>query len=352
MMARSDKSTRGVAGGPTRHIPVMLPEVMAAMAPAAGEIYIDGTFGAGGYARGLLEKANCRVLGLDRDARAIADGQSLVKEYYPRLILKQGEFSDLEHFAADEGYGHVDGITLDIGVSSMQIDDPERGFSFQNDGPLDMRMGTGGPSAADVINQVGEDDLANIIFVLGEERRSRAIARALVAVRKTAPISRTGELAELVSRVLGGRRGAKRHPATKTFQALRAFVNRELEELVKALYAAESLLREGGRLVVVAFHSLEDRIVKRFIGGASSPEPAVSRHLPIAVSTDFEATFIPLFRGARTPGKKEIEANPRARSARLRAAVRTGAPARQSILEKTGLPPLPDLSQIIIAGDG
>lgn len=346
MMASCDNSTRGVAGGPARHIPVMLPEVVAALAPADNEFYIDGTFGAGGYTRAILEAADCRVVAIDRDPEAIAAGQDMVEEFAGRLTLMQGTFSDMLTLVEKSGFPQVHGVTLDIGVSSMQIDTPERGFSFQHDGPLDMRMASTGPSAADVVNQFDESDLADIIFVLGEERRSRAIARAIAAARKNAPISRTGELAELVSRALGGRRGAKRHPATKTFQALRAFVNRELEELIKALYAAEAVLCEGGRLVVVAFHSLEDRIVKRFLANAGNTLPAPSRHMPVLTETESVATFNPLFRGSHAPQDEETSVNPRARSARLRAAIRTDAPARALDLDKAGLPRLPALSQL------
>jgi len=346
MMAGCDKSNRGVAGGPARHIPVMLDDVLEALAPEDNGLYIDGTFGAGGYTRALLEAADCRVLAIDRDPHAISDGRTLAEEFPGRLTLQPGLFSNMIELAREAGFEQVDGVALDIGVSSMQIDTPERGFSFQTDGPLDMRMSVTGPSAADVVNTMDESELADILFVLGEERRSRAIARAIVAARAEAPISNTAQLAELVTAVLGTRQGQKRHPATRTFQALRLFVNRELEELVRALHASETLLRAGGRLAVVAFHSLEDRIVKRFLTDAAHAKPAPSRHVPVLQEPEFEAVFEPLFRGAKEPAQAEVAGNPRARSAKLRAAVRTDAAARPLDLDTTGLPRLPDLAGV------
>ena len=343
MMSGCDNLTWGVAGGPARHIPVMLSEVVNAIGPVDGETYLDGTFGAGGYTAAFLEAADCNVIALDRDPKAIAAGQPLEQKYAGRLDLVQARFSQLGEVVRDLGHEQIDGIALDIGVSSMQLDTAGRGFSFQVDGPLDMRMGDEGPTAADIVNHYEEADLARIIWVLGEERRSRAIARAILAARDKGPIEGTDELAEIVSKALGGRRGAKRHPATKTFQALRMMVNQELEELAKALYAAEAILCEGGRLVVVAFHSLEDRLVKQFIATASGSLPAPSRHFPIAAQRA-SATFNVDGGRIRKPSTAEIDANPRARSARLRRAVRTSEPARVFDANLAGLPDLPDMS--------
>ena len=301
------------------HVPVLLDEVLAALAPAAGEVFVDGTFGAGGYAAGLLEAADCTVWGIDRDARAIAIGRSLAPRFAGRLRLLQGRFGEMDRLLAQEGVTAGDGIALDLGVSSMQIDEPERGFSFAEDGPLDMRMGPDGPSAADVVNEADEADLADIIWRFGEERRSRRVARAIVQARERAPLRRTAELAALVARAVGG--AGRIHPATRTFQALRIYVNDELGELARGLDAAARLLDTGGRLAVVSFHSLEDRMVKRFLDG---PRAGVaSRHLPEAIAAP--APFRPLRRGGETPGEAEQARNPRSRSARLRAGVRTAA---------------------------
>ncbi|MDP2621935.1 MAG: 16S rRNA (cytosine(1402)-N(4))-methyltransferase RsmH [Hyphomicrobiales bacterium] len=334
----------GVAGGPARHVPVLLSEVIEAIAPRDGGIYVDATFGAGGYTRAFLDAAICTVLALDRDPQATRAGAALARAYPDRLILREGCFSDLGIHVAAAGLGSVDGVAFDIGVSSMQLETPERGFSFLQDGPLDMRMGETGATAADVVNGLAEADLARIIRVLGEEKRARAIARAIVEERETQPIVRTAALARLVSRVVGGRAGQRIHPATRTFQALRVYVNRELEELAGGLFAAEAVLGEGGRLAVVAFHSLEDRIVKRFFALASGRGESVSRHVPKKAAPT-AATFKALFRGAKTPTPEEITANPRARSARLRAASRTAAPARPIRLEGLGLPELAPLPQ-------
>ncbi|HSM19701.1 MAG TPA: 16S rRNA (cytosine(1402)-N(4))-methyltransferase RsmH [Hyphomicrobiales bacterium] len=329
----------GVAGGPARHVPVMLSEVVAAIAPKDGGIYVDATFGAGGYTRAFLDAATCTVLALDRDPAATRAGAALMEAYPGRLILREGCYSDLGAHVAAAGLAGVDGVAFDIGVSSIQLESPERGFSFLHDGPLDMRMGEGGPTAADVVNGLPAADLARIIRVLGEEKRARAIARAIVEQRATQPITRTAELAGIVSRAVGGRAGQRIHPATRTFQALRVYVNRELEELALGLYGAEAVLGQGGRLAVVCFHSLEDRIVKRFIALASGRGESVSRHLPEQVAAT-AATFKALFRGAKTPSADEVAVNPRARSARLRATVRTDAPARPAELDALGLPAL------------
>lgn len=308
-----------------RHIPVLCEEVIAALAPRAGEVFVDGTFGAGGYARALLAAAPCQVFGLDRDPEAIAAGAALAAESGGRLVLIEGRFSQMDALLAARGVSRADGVALDLGVSSMQLDEAERGFSIQRDGPLDMRMEKRGPSAADLVNERSEAELADIIWRYGEERRARAVARAIVAARARKPIERTGELADIVARAVGRTPGV--HPATRTFQALRIAVNDELGELAGGLAAAERLLAPGGRLAVVSFHSLEDREVKRFLLARCGLEPSASRHLPPARRNRRAPSFRLLFRGARAPSAAEIARNPRARSARLRAAVRTDAPA-------------------------
>jgi len=322
-VTRSDE-----AGAPQspKHVPVLLSEVIEALEPAAGETYIDATFGAGGYTRAILSAANCRVIALDRDPEAIQGGQALVAEFAPRLTLIETPFSELAATAQSLGLAAVDGVVMDIGVSSMQLDDPERGFSFLRDGPLDMRMSQSGTSAADVVNKLDDDQIADILYQFGDERRSRAIARAIVKTREEAPITTTSQLAGLVERVLGRARGDEKHPATRTFQALRIYVNDELGELERGLAAAEALLRPGGRLVVVTFHSLEDRIVKRFLQKRSGKEEGVSRYLPKQAQTLSPSFRIVNTRGS-TPSTGETDINPRARSARLRAGIRTDAPA-------------------------
>jgi 16S rRNA (cytosine1402-N4)-methyltransferase len=309
------------------HIPVLLSEMLEQLRPAAGEIYIDGTFGAGGYSRAILEAAPCRVVAIERDPTAFADGQALVAASGGRLTLVPTTFSDMESAAREAGVTHVDGVVLDIGVSSMQLDDPGRGFSFLRDGPLDMRMSQDGPTAADVVNTADEADLANILYELGEERRSRAIARAVVKARAEAPITTTKALADLVERVLGRARGDEKHAATRTFQALRIYVNDELGELERGLEAAERLLKPGGRLAVVTFHSLEDRIVKRFLQERSGKAAGASRHLPEPAAPAQAPSFRIVNTRGFTPNKKETDANPRARSARLRVGIRTDAPS-------------------------
>lgn len=303
------------------HVPVMLPEVLAALAPQDGGVYIDGTFGGGGYTTAILKSSNCSVLGIDRDPAAIVRGQALAQDFSGRLFLAHGTFSDLaSHFAA-AGFEKASGVVLDLGVSSFQFDEPERGFSFRADGPLDMRMSAEGISAADVVNTMDERALAGIIARYGEELKARAIARAIVRAR---PIARTLQLAELIAEVLGPKARAQAiHPATRTFQALRIYVNGELDELSAALEGAAQVLAPGGRLVVVSFHSLEDRIVKQFIRGRSDAAPRTSRHAPDAASALPE--FRLLFRNAQVPQESETVANPRARSARLRAAERLAA---------------------------
>lgn len=330
------------AGGPARHIPVLLSEVLDVLAPKAGGIYVDGTFGAGGYTRAVLDAADCRVIAIDRDPAAIAAGVELQRAYKGRLSLVQGRFSELDTLAEAAGAETADGVALDVGVSSMQLDEAARGFSFMQDGPLDMRMGPEGPSAADIVNAMPEGDLARLIFTLGEERKSRAVARAIGRARADTPISTTGQLAEIVARAVGPSRDGK-HPATRTFQALRIYVNGELSELAEGLAAAERILKEGGRLAVVSFHSLEDRIVKRFLTGRSQVSRG-SRHLP---ETKAETpTFQLVTRHAVPPSEAEIEANPRARSARLRGAERTAAPARAVDMAGIGVPSLPAFGRV------
>lgn len=318
------------------HVPVLLAEVIEALAPAPGRVYVDGTFGGGGYSRALLDAADCKVIAIDRDPEAVARGRDLEARYADRFRMIAGRFGDMDALVP-EG---ADGVALDIGVSSMQIDAPGRGFSFLADGPLDMRMegaDAQGPSAADVVNTASEGDLADIIYRYGEERLSRRIARALVAARAEAPITRTGRLADLVARAVG-RGEPGRHPATRTFQALRIHVNDELGELVRGLGAAERLLRPAGRLAVVTFHSLEDRIVKKFLSSEAPDAPPASRHLPRAAEADAPPAFTVLFRGVRAPSAGEQAANPRARSAKLRAAERTTAPVRRLDARALGLP--------------
>jgi 16S rRNA (cytosine1402-N4)-methyltransferase len=339
MMAGRGKHSAS-AGGPARHIPVMLSEVLAALEPQDGEIIVDGTFGAGGHSQAILNQANCKVIAIDRDPEAFRLSGELAEDYPGRLMAVLGRYSEMEAIAASEGFTSVDGVTLDLGVSSMQLDEPARGFSFMQEGPLDMRMGEGGPSASDIVNALPERDLAEIIGKLGEERRARAIAKAIVARRAEKPIATTGELADIVARVLGRKRDETKHPATRTFQALRLYLNEELDELACGLSAAERLLRAGGRLAVVTFHSLEDRIAKRFFASRSAPPPRTSRHLPEAAGEIIAPSFRLLNRRPLEPSKAEIRGNPRARSARLRAAERTEGPAHPLDLAALGVPRL------------
>ena len=313
------------AGG---HRPVMLEEVLAALNPRDGAIYIDGTFGGGGYSRAILDAADCRVCGIDCDADACDRGKELAANYAGRLTILNGRFGDMERLTAAEGIGPVDGVTLDLGVSSFQIDQAERGFSFSKDGPLDMRMGGDGPSAADIVNSESEQALADIIYRFGEERLSRRIAKAIVAARSEELITRTTQLARVV-RSCYPKRGSKDliDPATRTFQALRIYVNDELGELSRGLVAAENILGTGGKLAVVSFHSLEDRIAKQFLRERSGGMPGASRHAPQQRDVGPAPSFALMVRRAVRPGKTEIMENPRARSARLRTAQRTDAPA-------------------------
>jgi 16S rRNA (cytosine1402-N4)-methyltransferase len=326
------------AGGPARHIPVMLSEVIEALDPRDGKHFIDGTFGAGGYTRGLLEAARCSVLAIDRDPDAAKFAQALEKRFPGRLKFVLGCYAEMREIAEREGIAAIDGVALDLGVSSMQLDEPERGFSFSQDGPLDMRMGAEGLTASDLVNTLPERDLAAILSTLGEEKRARSIARAIVARRAEAPILRTGELADIVARVLGRRHDETKHPATRTFQALRLYLNDELLELARGLSAAEHLLKPKGRLAVVTFHSLEDRIAKRFFAARSMPAPRASRHLPEQGGSTFLPSFRLLNRRPLSPSKDEIRLNPRARSARLRAGERTDAPPHALDLASLGVP--------------
>ena len=307
------------------HVPVMLEEVLQALAPADGEVYLDGTYGGGGYARAILDAADCRLIGVDRDITAIERAEKTAATE-SRLIPLLGRFSKLDELASDAGFNAIDGVVLDLGVSSFQLDQAERGFSFMRDGPLDMRMGSAGPSAADVVNQLDERGLANIIYRLGEEPKSRRVARAIVERRKLDPFETTLDLAGLVETALGGRRGARTHPATKTFQAIRMFINDELGELGRALVAAERILKAGGRLVVVTFHSLEDRIVKAFMRSRGGLAGGGSRHAPEKAKGAAPSLEL-VSRKAVSVSMEEAVQNPRARSSRLRAAVRTEAPA-------------------------
>ena len=326
------------------HIPVLLDEVMAALAPIAGGIFIDGTFGAGGYTRALLERGAAQVIAIDRDPEALSAGAALVEASGGRLTLVDGVFAELDRIAETHAAGPVTGVVLDIGVSSMQIDQAGRGFSFLRDGPLDMRMAQTGISASDLVNRAGERGLADIIYHYGEDRAARRIARTIVAARAGEPITRTGQLAEIVAGCLPRQRPGQIHPATRTFQALRIAVNDELGQLVLALEAAESVLAPGGRLVVVTFHSLEDRIVKRYFQFASGQEGPGSRHGPARQGPP------PRYRRparAAKPGEAEIALNPRARSSRLRAAVRTDAPPVRVDPARLGLPPAPVAAELI-----
>jgi 16S rRNA (cytosine1402-N4)-methyltransferase len=328
------------AGGPARHVPVLLEEALRFLAPDAGGVFIDGTFGGGGYTSAILN-TGASVIAIDRDPSAIARGQALRARAKGKLTLVEGRFSMLDEIARAHGHERVDGVVLDVGVSSDQIDTAGRGFSFMQAGPLDMRMGADGPTAGDIVNAFDERDLARVIAVLGDEKRARSVASAIVRARAQRPLESTRDLADIVSRAVGGRRGDAIHPATRTFQALRIFVNRELDELAEALAASERILGEGGRLVVVAFHSLEDRIVKRFLADRSAARSGGSRHTP---EREIAApTFGLLARSGVEAGEAEVAANPRSRSARLRAARRTAAPPRPLDKAALGVPELPSL---------
>lgn len=303
------------------HVPVMLDEVVESLKPRAGEVYLDGTFGAGGYTRAFLQQAACRVFAIDRDPDAIARAQVMAQEFQNRLDILPGCFGDMARLLSQAGVQKLEGIVLDIGVSSIQLSSPERGFSFMHDGALDMRMSKSGPSAYDVVNKAEEKELADIIFRYGEEKAARRIANAIVRHRSESPIETTLQLAGLIEKVLGPRAAHKTHPATRTFQALRIYINDELGELERALASAIDLLKPGGRLVVVTFHSLEDSIVKNFLRQHSGRAPGGSRHLP-PVERQPALFDVPFGQGLK-PSAAEIDRNPRSRSARLRLGIRT-----------------------------
>ncbi|NCU11872.1 MAG: 16S rRNA (cytosine(1402)-N(4))-methyltransferase RsmH [Sphingomonadaceae bacterium] len=307
------------------HVPVLLDEVIAALAPCAGSVIVDATFGAGGYTRKLLD-AGATVHAFDRDPDAIAAGRQWAEATAqpPRLVLHPRRFSEMVEGLAEAGIARVDGVVMDIGVSSMQLDQAGRGFAFSADGPLDMRMSQEGESAADFLNTAPEAAIADVLYHFGEERQSRRVARAIVAAR---PLETTGQLAHVVRKALGHRPGAPKDPATRSFQAIRIHINAELDELNAGLTAAEELLRPGGKLAVVSFHSLEDRIVKQFLRDASGAVANASRHLPAATPAN-APTFAEVAKAVR-PSPAELDRNPRARSATLRAAIRTAAPARE-----------------------
>jgi len=307
------------------HRPVLLAEVIEALSPRDGAIYVDGTFGAGGYSRALLEAAHCTVWAIDRDPDAVKGAAPLLDRYAGRLHILQGRFGDMFDLLSAHGIDAVQGVALDLGVSSMQIDQAERGFSFRFEGPLDMRMERVGTSAADLVNELAERPLADLIFTFGEERKARRIAKAIVAARALAPIDTTQHLAAIVRRAIGPIPHDRIDPATRTFQALRIAVNDELAEIDRGLAAAERLLAAGGRMAVVSFHSLEDRAVKQFLRERSGRNPKASRHLPMR-DTEAKPTLRLIAPGGIEPGAAEVRSNPRARSARLRVAERTDAP--------------------------
>lgn len=315
------------------HIPVLLRPILAAVAPVRG-VWIDGTFGAGGYARGLLGAGADQVIGIDRDPAALAMAADWAADYGDRLRLVEGTFSRMDKLAG----APVDGVVLDLGVSSMQLDQPERGFSFLRDGPLDMRMSQSGESAADLVNTAPEALLADILYQFGEERAARRIARLIVKARAEAPITTTGQLARLVESCLPRPKPGQSHPATRSFQALRIAVNAEFSELVEGLEAAERALRPGGWLAVVSFHSMEDRIVKRFLQARAGQSARGSRYAPETQETD--ARFTLPKKGGIAADEQELDENPRARSARLRLAVRTDVPAGPAPRDALGLPAL------------
>ena len=308
------------------HIPVLLKEVLDTLAPRDGGIYVDGTFGAGGYARGILEAADCQVWGIDRDPDVIERARAMETEFNGRLHVVEGRFGDMFDLLSVQGVAGVDGVALDLGVSSMQIDQGARGFSFQSNGPLDMRMEQAGTTAADVVNKFDETELADIIYEYGEERRSRHVAHAIALARAEAPITTTKELAEIVRRVVKKSKDGI-DPATRTFQGLRIYVNDELGEVDRGLEGAEQLLAPGGQLAVVSFHSLEDKRVKAFLNARSGNLPNPSRHVPDTGERGPDPTFKLFKKGAIKPTDAECRINPRARSSRMRVDVRSEAPA-------------------------
>lgn len=322
------------------HIPVLLEAILTAVAPVTGT-WLDGTFGAGGYTRGLLSAGADRVIGVDRDPMVFRMAQDWAGDYGDRLILVEGTFSDLDRHAAGVGYPALDGVVLDLGVSSMQLDQAERGFSFMRDGPLDMRMGQSGPSAEDLVNDAPEGALADILFHYGEERAARRIAKAIVRERAETRINSTLQLAGIVEKCLPRAKPGQSHPATRSFQAIRIAVNDEFGQLVDGLKAAERALAPGGALAVVTFHSLEDRIAKRFLQDRASFGGGGSRYAPEASAREPAFTLTP--RRAIAPEAEEIARNPRARSAKLRVARRTSSPAADPHADVMGLPRLSEI---------
>lgn len=328
--------------GSAPHIPVLLRPLLEAVAPVSG-VWLDGTFGAGGYTKGLLAAGADRVIGVDRDPLAFEMAAPWKGDYGDRLVLVEGTFSELDTYAADivpgeGGFGGLDGVVLDLGVSSMQLDRPERGFSFLRDGPLDMRMSQDGPTAADIVNAAEEGEIADILYHYGEERASRRIARAIVEARRLAPFETTKRLVEVVERCLPRAKPGQSHPATRSFQALRIAVNDEFGQLAAGLEAAERALKPGGRLAVVTFHSLEDRVVKRFFQERSGRAGGGSRYAP--AQAQIAPAFDLLTRKAVGPDDRELAENPRSRSAFLRVAIRTDAPAGKADRAALGLPAL------------
>lgn len=321
------------------HTSVLLDEVLKALNPKEGGIYVDGTFGAGGYSRAILEAADCKVYGIDRDPDAVKRGEAMSAEYNGRLTVLEGRYGDMQALLLDVGVEAVDGVALDVGVSSMQIDEAERGFSFRFDGPLDMRMERAGPTAADIVNEADEAVLADLIYKLGEEKASRRVAHAIVDARKEEPFSTTQRLADVVRKAVQSSKFKSKDgidPATRTFQALRIHVNDELGELERGLAGAENILKPGGRLAVVSFHSLEDRKVKEFLRRRSGSGPRPSRHLPETDASGPVPSFRLLHRGAQKPAAAEVSSNPRARSARLRWAERTEAASWSGVMVNGG----------------
>lgn len=309
------------------HAPVMLTEVLEALEPRDGGVYVDGTFGAGGYSRGILGRADCKVIAFDRDPSVSKHGDLLAEAFPGRFQLFIAPFSAMDELLTRAGSQGVDGVALDLGVSSMQIDQAERGFSFRFDGPLDMRMSDEGPTAADVVAELDARALTAIFRAYGEEKKARRAAEAIKREQAQAPITTTGRLADIVRDAVGKNPKSKIDPATRVFQALRIYVNDELGELLAGLQAAERILNPAGRLAVVSFHSLEDRIVKRFLRNRSGGDARVSRHAPMPDADGPAPSFNLLYRGAEEAGERETDENPRARSAKLRAAIRTDAPA-------------------------
>ena len=311
------------------HHPVMLPQIISALAPKDGDRIIDATFGNGGYSREILNKADCCVAGIDRDPDAILRAEAQMQNFGDKFTILEGSFSEIERLTANTKFNRPDGIVFDLGVCSTQLDEAERGFSFKCDGPLDMRMSKAGESAADIVNSMPEKELADIIFTYGDERASRRIARAISSKREEAPLLRTSELAGIVRSVLPNAKRGKSDPATRTFQALRIYVNNEIGELCDALLASERILQEGGILAVVSFHSLEDRIIKRFFNQRAGYAPQPSRHQPI--QQNIQPTFRLLPRKPILPEISEIKTNPRARSAKLRVGIRTSAIVQETL---------------------